>query len=578
MTVLEAPELVPCQEVSSRFLRLSREDNTWKQLCFDSSRAESKRRRQQIRVDASGSQLSALRYAFHVSQPSVASAVTRPRALANWDPAYPNEHSDYYEEYVHRHAPINIGWLRIPSVSADDTSEPNEVTGVGLLEDTQNGTPQHIVAPLDDGSICIWDVQARETGRPPNQGNVAGRSAVGLLSGIDSSKHALADIRAIMTETGTVESVSIDSWNKRGYFAQNNVLVEVDLATLQAVSHETYPFPITALSKVHESGLVVGTNNTIHMHDPRNKSKSSIDPALTVEVIGGPTSTYATLSQPGPLSILNSPGDDSIWVAGRFTHLLNYDRRFFPRLRGTIHSGARISCISTLQHPLIPRSMDLLHDPSVSIHDLYAAKSSPGSTLLAAGEYKGKGSLEYYDLATSLSGPRSTHCYQNRQTASSNKLLSVASHGLSTVYSDGDGNLKWMERDGSTPIRSYNINEFVEPSSFNQTQSAAQDENKSDQGDIVQKIIPLDHNGLPSSNSKRIDTNQSDLLLKTGDGRLGILGFGNESLYAKEKIEAKVESVEELIKRDAEKSYTESMARLLQRHADEALILRHMGF
>ena len=469
-------------------------------------------------------------------------------------------------------------------MGAGDSAELNEATGVGLLQDPDSASPPHVVAPLDDGSVCIWDIRARETGERLNQGRLVGKSPMGLLSGNEPLKQ-FKTIKAMMTETGAVESVSIDSWTKRGYFAQNNVLVEVDLSTLQVVSHLDYPFPITALAPVHQQSLVVGTNSTLHVHDPRNRAKMAKDPSLTVELIGGPTSSHATLSQPGPLSILNHDKDDSIWVAGRFTHILNYDRRCFPRLRGTVHSGARISCIATLDYPLRPRSMDLFQDPSITIQELQAAKSAPGSTLLAAGVYKGKGSFEFYNLSRSTNGPRTTFDYRNRQTAASTKLLSVASHGLAIVFSDGNGNLKWVERDGFTPIRSYNINPNKDPHpSFNQAQSAAQQDEGLMEGDIVQKIIPLEFPQTPSSlrgggggDGKRIDINQSDLLLKTGDGRIGILGFGPESLYARDQVDEIVESIEERVQRDAEKSYKESMGRLLKRHADEAILMRFYG-
>ncbi|KAL1302774.1 hypothetical protein AAFC00_003121 [Neodothiora populina] len=596
LSFLNASELISCQQVSRRLLSLCRDNNLWKQACFDASRAGFRRHRaeqqeqEQQRRDAPDEQLEALRAAVtglstaglaqeRVSYANRSSGRLRLRALANWDPAYPHERVDYYEEYIHRHADINIGWLATPSQDPSDDSEPSEAVGVGLLQDLSSGSPRHVVAPLDDGSVCIWDVQARSTGESPKQGSLAGRSTIGLLSGTSPHKHNRHQIRDIMTEVGAVETVSIDSTQNKGYFAQNNTLVEVDLATLQVVSHELFPFPITALSETRQHSLVVGTNFTVHVHDPRNKSTSPVDPSRTVEVIGGPTANHASLSQPGPLSILNRLEDDSIWVAGRFTHLLNYDRRFFPRLRGTVHSGARISCIATLPFSTIPRTMDLLKDPSLAINELYTAKSAPGCTLLAAGEYKGKGSLEHYSLSTSLSGPRSLYGYQNRQTASSTKLLSVASHDLSTVFSDGNGNLKWVERDGSTPIRSYNINEPMTPPSFNQAQSSAQLINAPEagaQGDIVQKIIPLLHHSSGFSNSKRADINQTDLLLKTGDGRIGILGFGSESLYGREELVGVTESTEERARKDAEKSYQNSMGRLLRRQADVAKTLDGM--
>lgn len=496
--------------------------------------------------------MTALRDAFN------SLAQGRFRASANWDPSYPHEHADYYDEYIRRHAPINVGWLSIPSPNPGNSSEPSEATGVAVLRQDASDIPKHVVAPLDDGSICIWDVSLRDSHRPIMTGKLIGQSSLGLLSGTSPSTHKMANTKALMTETGAVESVSIDSSREKAFFARGSTLVEVDLQTLQAVSQEPYPFPITALSPAHQFGLVVGTNNTLHLHDSRNRSRSSLDPSLTVEIIGGPPSNHAVLSQPGPLSIINRVGDDSIWVAGRFTHLLNYDRRFFPRLRGTVHSGARISCISTLPTP----------DNAV-----------PGTTLLTAGEYKGKGSLEFYHLTPSPTGPRVVQAYQNRQTASSTKLLSVASHGLSTVFSDGNGNLKWIERDGSTPIRSYNINPDSPPS-FNQAQSAAQALSSNEdpaQGDIVQKIVPLSPGQVLTQSTSRLDVNQSDLLLKTGDGKLGILGFGHKSLVVQEQIQLKAQTIEEAAKQDAERQYQDTLKRALQRNADEVRFMKGLG-
>lgn len=587
--VLHVPELHRCQQLSQRFLTLGRDDNIWKLECFNSSRAEAKRRRQQI--DVSNAQLASLRSAFagvslspdngNGDEATHSAASTREdlRALANWDPSYPQENVNFYQEYIHRHAPIHIGWLRLPKPDTGEDEEISEAIGIGLLHD-DSGNAEHVVAPLDDGSVCIWDIKARGTSFDESQGRLMGRSSQGLLSGGVGEERSLAESRVMMTEVGAVESVSINNELKRGYFAQNSTLVEVDLSTLQVVSRETFPFPVTALSQARQSSLIIGTNCTVHIHDPRNKSKVSDDTSPRCELIAGPSASHATLSQPGPLSIVDRIEDDSIWIAGRFTHLLNYDRRFFPRLRGTVHSGARVSCITTLPHPYVPRSFDLLQNPGVSLAALYAAKSSPETTLLAAGEYKGKGSLELYSLSpTPNASALTTSSYANRQTASSTKLLSVAPHGGATVFSDGDGNLKWVERDGTTGIRSHNINdpppssEHRDPPTFNQAQSAAQD---AAQGDIVQKIIPL---RLQSSSvaSRRQESTQSDLLLKTGDGRIGILGFGHESRYGLEELETQAESVEERAKRDAEKQYQERLRRALENQANEVRFVRGLG-
>jgi len=573
-------QLVRCQYLSRRFLDLSRDDNIWKLECFDASRAESRRRR--LRIDPANTQLHTLRSAFNElsGQPSPSSdqdaasklspAAETQRAFANWDPSYGNETIDFYDEYIHRHGPINIGWLSMPG------SESLEATGLGLVQDS-DGDPQHLAASLDDGSVCIWDVRPRYTDSDLSQGRIVGKSSPGLLSGGPRAGQSHEEAKAIMTETGAVESVSIDNDRGRGYFAQNSTLIEVDLVTLQVVSQETFPFPIAALSQARDSSLVVGTNWTVHIHDPRNKSRSAVNPSLQCEIIGGPASNHASLSQPGPLSILDRVQDESIWIAGRFTHLLNYDRRFFPKVRGTVHSGGRISCITERPRPYVPRSLDLLQDPSISISDVYAAKTAPGSTILAAGEYKGKGSLEFYGLAPSPSGSVITESYRNRQTAASTRLLSVAAHGNSTVFSDGDGNLKWIERDGMTTIRTYNINEAVDAPSFNQAQSTAQGpDEESSQGDIVQKIIPLQLSAR-SWSSKRPDANQTDLVLKTGDGRIGVLGFGHETLYSREEEETVVETTEERVRRDAEKQYRETLGRALQSQADEVRFMRGLG-
>ncbi|KAI5198820.1 hypothetical protein E4T39_06569 [Aureobasidium subglaciale] len=578
--ILDVHDLVNCQYLSRRFLALSRDDNLWKLECFYASRAESRRRR--LRLDPTNTQLHTLRSAFNQLSgqppqasdqcpgPKLSAIAETQRALANWDPSYSDENVTFYDEYVHRHAPINIGWFSMPG------DESLEATGLGLIQDSDNN-PQHLAASLDDGSVCIWDVRPRYTDSNLSQGKIVGRSLPGLLTGVHSTGQTREEIKRIMTETGTVESVSIDNNRGRGYFAQNSTLVEVDLATLQVVSEETFPFPIAALSQSRASSLVVGTNWTIHVHDPRNKTKSAVKPSLQCEIIGGPASSHASLSQPGPLSILDRVQDESIWVAGRFTHLLNFDRRFFPKVRGTVHSGGRISCITETPRPYVPRSLDLLQDPTIAISEVLAAKTAAGSTILAAGEYKGKGSLEFYGLAPSISGSVITESYRNRQTAASTRLLSVAPHGYSTVFSDGDGNVKWVERDGMTTIRTYNINEAVEPLSFNQAQSTAQrPEDESSQGDIVQKIMPLQRSAVSWSN-KRADANQSDLVLKTGDGRIGVLGFGHDTLYTREEEEAVLETTEERVQRDAEKQYRETLGRALQSQADEVRFMRGLG-
>lgn len=605
LSYLEVEAIVRFQHVASRYLALGRDNALWKLECFNHSRAEALRRRQQL-LNVQDSRLAELRNAvtalpgpdltaWDVAQlrgsqhPRSASdaeseaRIQRSRALANWEPAYPSEHLGYYEEYIHQHAQIGVGWLDLHKAHITDKEQLREATGVGAVSSSVDGSVSHVVAPMDDGSICIWDVSARSTTYSGGKGNIVVQGASGLLTG--RSPEATSESHIIMTETGAVECVSVDSTTKKGYFAVQNRLIEVDLNTLQVASTKQYPFPITALSEAKDkTPVTVGTNWTIHLHDPRDPAFGAPSNAEG-ELIGGSAYSHAPLAQPGPLSILHESGlgvdDSSVWVAGRFTSMLNYDRRFFPRLRGTIHSGARIASLSSLPFPLVPQSLDLLRHPEATISSLTEARSRPGTTILAAAEYKGKGSLELHGL------PR-VQPYQNRQTASASKLLSVAPHGGRIVFSDGDGNLKWVERDGFSHVRTFNINDVsasgveTDATSYGIWSSTASE--MPGQGDIVQKIVPTHPVAASATGStlsaNRSDVNQSNLLLWTGDGRLGILGFGHNNPLGEEgpaDVEGQPRSAEERAKEDAERQYGMAMRRALERNADEVRFVRGLG-
>jgi hypothetical protein len=204
--------------------------------------------------------------------------------------------------------------------------------------------------------------------------------------------------------------------------------------------------------------------------------------------------------------------------------------------------------------------------------------------MLAAAEYKGKGSLELYGL------PRVAP-YQNRQTASASKLLSVAPHGGRIVFSDGDGNMKWVERDGFSHIRTFNINEQSstpgDASEYGIWSSTASE--LPGQGDIVQKILPTQPvSSSPSSHfasntNGRCSVNQSNLLIWTGDGAIGVLGFGYSNPLGEgeeewhDAVEAQAEHAEQRAREDAERQYSMAMRRALERNADEVRFVRGLG-
>ncbi|QDS71170.1 hypothetical protein FKW77_010102 [Venturia effusa] len=589
-------DIVSLQLVSRRFLALARDNTLWKSKCFQDSYQE-RRRQRFMNMANNESAYAPLVQAILDLNGSVENTRTsvvneRARALANWDPSYPGEKIDYYEEYIHRHAPISVSWFEALKEGLGDEKEERVATGMGILYEEDMSVASKLVAALDDGSVGIydlWDTAVR--------GRLLARSSPFALTGHDSQlddEQNLSRSKAQMTETGAVECISIDSGSRKGYFGVMNTVVELDLATLQTISTQHYPFNVTALSEAKGSvPLTIGTNNTLHLYDPRQQSMLvRPDTSLRTELIGGPSnglllnhrySSHATLSEPGPLSILHLPeereydGTGSIWVAGRFTSLLNYDRRFFPRIRGTMHSGSRISCLRSLPHPFLRREIGQIGNNTLSLSDLRNAKSSLGFTLIAAGEYRGKGALELYGLS---SKPNNNTSYQNRQTASRSRLMSIATHGGSLAYSDGDGNVKWVERDGHSPIREWNLNEHpgmaVSSSQFtpiltgNNVREAW--DNTAAPDDIVQLMLPT----MPKSSYGHSKLGEDNLVIWTGDGRLGMIGFGKKKWDWSGLEDAALE-YEEQSRRKVEREYVSIMGRALRRQADEIHFVRNLG-
>ncbi|KAF2435953.1 hypothetical protein EJ08DRAFT_604137 [Tothia fuscella] len=621
LSFLTPKELIPIQILSSKFLRLARDATLWREKCFQESYQE-KRRLRQLRLAASDARYEPLLQAMmNMTGPSAPATELdtrtailgegdenqkenekgkeRLRALANWEPGFPGERINYYEEYIQRNADISVSWFEgVKDGVGGEEKETRDVTGVGLIYGQDGSVAEKVVGALDDGSVGIWEIENGD-----RQGRLISRTPSCFLTGLGANKdreQAISESKAFMTETGAVECVSMDSKSKKGYFGVIDMVVEVDLETLQVISRERYPAPVTALSEArHPTPITVGTNLTLHLHDPRQQVFQSVNPdsAVRLELIGGSPEysttrgrfrslNYVSLSQPGPLSIVHVPEDQeqdgtgSIWVAGRFTSLLNYDRRFFPKLRGTVHSGARISCLRSIPHSFTPREMGFPSSNPLSISAIQTAKALPGHTLLAAGEYKGKGSLELYGLPSQLTRiVPATHpsramlqntAFQNRQTASSSKLLSVTSHGGKIVYSDGDGNVKWVERDGFSPIRSWNINP---PTVSTYTEQTFMGIPAAPPDDIVQLLLPT----MPkSTESGYVGVGEDNLVAWTGDGRVGLLGFGREK-WELQDLEEEALEYDERSRRREEREYGAMMGRALRRQADELNFVRGFG-
>jgi len=292
-----------------------------------------------------------------------------------------------------------------------------------------------------------------------------------------------------------------------------------------------------------------------------------------------PSPEYAHLYQPGPLSILHLPssgdewdGNGDIYVAGRFPSILSYDRRYFPKLRGTIHSGARLCSLASLPYPFASLEKALARRGELSVEQVLEAKTRPGKTLIACGEYNSKGSLEMYGLSPnptlsnissdSSAGSLYNAVMKNRQTSSSSKLLSVASHGTRLVVSDGGGNLKWLERDGFTEARKWNIAHGSVEAPRGIFGTLGDSYIDSGSGDIVIKILE----------------NQGDLLLWTGE-KIGLLSFSSKPGFTAESFEdnASARTAEEAHREREERVYSKTMRRALEHQANEVRFIRGLG-
>lgn len=255
-------------------------------------------------------------------QGSKAKSNEKVRILANWDPSYPDESVSWYEEYIHRYAPISVSWLQQPKNRESASHEALEVRGMALYNPPEDPEQTLVVSPLDDGSICLWDL----TGVSGQKGRIVARSKSGLLSVRGGGGDIPPGPRSKMVSTGVVECISVDSAQRTAYVAIQSSLIEVDLVTLQVVSDENFPWSITALSDAkHPTPVTVGTNSGLHLHDCRHKNssngiqtgdtrldafKSPLESPTSRSFRSifnpEPTAAYATLYQPTPLSILVS--------------------------------------------------------------------------------------------------------------------------------------------------------------------------------------------------------------------------------------------------------------------------------
>lgn len=551
----------------------------------------------------------------------------RTRAAAEWDSSAEGEHVDWYSEYIARHGPISLSWVEQPSVRKGEGKRGQfyEVKGIGLLKDWSSARQNKIIAPLEDGSVCIWDLNhSHSADSQANKGKILGVSEPGILLTNLSGRRDHSPSKTSLEFINLGEGVSVDSLRQRAYLAVGNVLNEVDLETLKVISQQRYPWSIFALSQETDYSvpLTLATTLSLQIYDSRlsaveeeeaissrceqvaNPSSfaHSDSPLFQLQSNGQPPTrirspgpsdegaNYAPLFQPGPLSILHPPAPhvNTILLAGRFPSILCYDRRYFPRLQTTIHSGGRLCGLASVPAPRFPVFSDSTYPESHSV--------------VACGDYNGRGSLELYNLKPA---PKEDHSpsnitstfnpeYKNRQSAASSRLLSVGSHGNRIVFSDAEGNIKWTERNGRSEVRRWNINTSQPQIPFGRRSQPPTPQTEEDQqprglwpsqspgnNEVARKILPTGGN-----------LTGDELLIWTGE-RIGRLKFSIPADYEmgvdKKEVDndddvfmhAEVDEAtrEEMRHRrrddwEREQRYGDYMRRALERQADE---VRWMG-
>ncbi|KAI5293913.1 hypothetical protein KEM55_006852, partial [Ascosphaera atra] len=523
------------------------------------------------------------------------------RYLASqWDPSYEAEDVDWYSEYVARNAPISMHWLQTPGSGPGREGVP--VKGLALMKDTSYDARDMAVLPLEDGTVCIWDLnRATRNTQRYMRGSMLNVSKPGLLFSRELKRPDKSILKTPVNDfVNAGDLVSVNSKDRKAYIAVGDTLNVLDIERLTVVARQPFPRLIFALSQEtdYEVPISVASLSELSVYDPRLPTTSY--GCMMAELLDTPSvKSYTILHQPGPLSVLHppQPNTNSILVAGRFPSILLYDRRNLSQVQDTAFTSASLCGLSAIPAPVkLP-----LGEKHQNIGD--------HQTIVACGEYKGRGSLEFFALHNPSQEPSSADdrphlshnpLYQNRYSASRSKILSVANHGTRIVFSDANGFIRWMERDGRSGVRNFNLSQHLQerqqrrkyqsrrkisqivtpPVSpqlppdlqrLDRRSDATQlihdpletDVEDEDTGpDVARKVLPTGSNNVPDD----------ELLVWTGE-QVGRLRFG-----VREQVEDESDEEQEMEQSEArERHYQELMRRSWVNYTNEMNFLRGLG-
>lgn len=131
------------------------------------------------------------------------------RVMANWDPSYLSEKIDWYAEFIHRTAPISISWFQQPQCRRRQGrgQAPLEVRGISTYYPSGNPDVTFAVAPVEDGSVCVWDV----SGTTAKKGKIIGQSTEGSLNYLGQKHITIGDGISCVDSEGNKAYIAVQN-------------------------------------------------------------------------------------------------------------------------------------------------------------------------------------------------------------------------------------------------------------------------------------------------------------------------------------------------------------------------------